>query len=54
MCVSAISLLKMGCYFTGLNITHWGVAVVSMVTLEDVGNCLQYIHCKKNRVALFN
>jgi len=24
----------MGCYFTGLNVTPWGVAVVSMVTLD--------------------
>ena len=28
----APTLLKMGCYFTGLNKTPWGVAVVSMVT----------------------
>jgi len=26
------TLLKMGCHFTGLNITPWGVALVSMVT----------------------
>ena len=28
------TLLKMGCYFTGLDITPWCVAVVSMVTLD--------------------
>ena len=32
-CCSVIhTLLKMGCCFTGLNRTHWGFAVVSMVT----------------------
>jgi len=35
LCMHALgyhTLLKMGCYFTGLNKTPWGVAVVSMVT----------------------
>jgi len=32
--VTRYALFKIGCYFTGLNITPWGVAVVSMVTFD--------------------
>ena len=33
------TVLKMGCYFTGLNKTPWGVAAVSMVTLKLADPC---------------